>query len=232
MGFFFSKTWPWWLLFAILAALLALLLCWFLKRRISGVTPATAGGDDRQRKREIEAARAQVSQHATRIAELEGERDQLKSRVAELEAASVPSETTPENVAAVPFAAGAVEGTPAAPEVAAPLKEEPALSETSAAPDVAAGAAALGVKLKLDDLTVVEGIGPKIQELLNGGGITTWRQLSQAEVTTLRSILENAGPRFQMHDPTTWPQQAGLLADGSWDEFKSLTERLSGGRTV
>jgi hypothetical protein len=56
--------------------------------------------------------------------------------------------------------------------------------------------------------------------------------LSQADVATLRTMLDAAGPRFQIHDPATWPEQAGLLADAKWETFKSLTDNLKGGRKV
>ena len=125
--------------------------------------------------------------------------------------------------------ASAAAGAPAAP-AAQRVAATPAA--VVAGPDVKAGGAALGIKLKLDDLKVVEGIGPKIEELCQNIGIRTWRALSQADVATLRKMLDDAGPRFQMHDPATWPRQAGLLADAKWDDFKALTENLKGGRVV
>lgn len=98
-------------------------------------------------------------------------------------------------------------------------------------PDLVAGAAVLGEKVRHNDLTVVEGIGPKIADLLHTkGNITTWWELHLADVTTLRSLLASAGPRFQVHDPASWPEQAGLLARGEWQLFKSLTDRLRGGK--
>ena len=97
-------------------------------------------------------------------------------------------------------------------------------------PDVAAGAAVLGEKVRLNDLTVVEGIGPKIADLLLTNGFTTWWQLHQAHPDQLRRVLADAGPRFQVHDPATWPEQAGLLARGEWQQFKLLGDRLKGGR--
>lgn len=106
----------------------------------------------------------------------------------------------------------------------------PEAAPAAAGVDVAAGAAALGRKLVMDDLEVVEGIGPKIAEILRGAGIATWKQLAAADPAEIRATLEAAGPRFTAHDPGTWPQQAGLLAAGSWDEFKALAERLDGGK--
>lgn len=100
-------------------------------------------------------------------------------------------------------------------------------------PDLDAGAEVLGEKIRLNDLTLVEGIGPKIADLLrNDAGIRTWWDLHQADVGALRALLADAGPRFQVHDPVSWPQQAGQLARGQWQEFKTLSDRLKGGRSA
>jgi large subunit ribosomal protein L21 len=98
-----------------------------------------------------------------------------------------------------------------------------ALGETSAqAPAIAAPVAP-------DDLVKIEGIGPKINEIMVKAGIVTFRQLADTPVDTLRDLLKKAGPRFVSHDPTTWPEQAALAADGKWDEFKKLTDELVAG---
>jgi predicted flap endonuclease-1-like 5' DNA nuclease len=95
---------------------------------------------------------------------------------------------------------------------------------------LSAGAAILGVsKLGMDDLKVVEGIGPKIDELLVAGGITTWHQLSNTAVEQIQSILDAAGPNFKVANPSTWARQAGLLANAQWVEFKTLTDQLDHG---
>ena len=88
----------------------------------------------------------------------------------------------------------------------------------------------IGKRIHLDDLKVVEGVGPKIAELCSGIGITTWRGLADADVADLRSMLADAGSRYQVHDPTTWPAQAACLADGRWADFVVLTEGLGGSR--
>jgi len=33
-----------------------------------------------------------------------------------------------------------------------------------------------------------------------------------------------------MHDPTTWPQQAGMAAKGEWDALKTWQDELQGGK--
>jgi hypothetical protein len=49
-------------------------------------------------------------------------------------------------------------------------------------------------------------------------------------VASLNQVLDDACSRFRMHDPATWPRQAGLLADGHWQRFKEWTDELTGGR--
>ncbi len=81
-----------------------------------------------------------------------------------------------------------------------------------------------------DDLTKIEGIGPKIAEIMNAKGIKSFSDLASAEVENLKEILAEAGSRYKSHDPTTWPQQAKLAAEGKWDELKKLQDELDGGR--
>lgn len=83
---------------------------------------------------------------------------------------------------------------------------------------------------KLDDLKVVEGIGPKIEALLKEAGIGSWAELAAADVDRLKAILSAAGPRYQMHSPDTWPQQAGLAATSQWEQLDKLQDELNGGR--
>jgi len=83
---------------------------------------------------------------------------------------------------------------------------------------------------EVDDLTKVEGVGPKIAELLNDAGITTFAQLAKTEVVKLREILYDAGSKYKSHDPETWPEQAKLAAENNWEELKKLQDELDGGR--
>ena len=85
---------------------------------------------------------------------------------------------------------------------------------------------------KGDDLKLVEGIGPKIAELLVAGGIDTFAKLADTDSDKIKAILEEAGSNFASHDPTTWPQQAKLAAEGKFDELKALQDELQGGRAA
>lgn len=83
---------------------------------------------------------------------------------------------------------------------------------------------------KQDDLKIVEGIGPKIEEVLHQAGITTWKALAESEVEQLKEILSAAGSHFQLADPGTWPKQAQLAHEAKWSELESYQEFLQGGK--
>lgn len=80
----------------------------------------------------------------------------------------------------------------------------------------------LGQPIEPDDLTVIEGLGPGACELCHGIGILTWADLADTEVSLLRTMLDDAGARYHIHDPATWPMQAQLLVEGRWEEFREL----------
>jgi len=81
-----------------------------------------------------------------------------------------------------------------------------------------------------DNLKKVEGIGPKIEKILKKAGISSWRTLAETPVERLHEILMEAGDRYRMHDPGTWPAQARLAANSDWDLLKDYQDDLTGGR--
>jgi predicted flap endonuclease-1-like 5' DNA nuclease len=85
---------------------------------------------------------------------------------------------------------------------------------------------------KADDLTKIEGIGPKISQLLGRKGIYTFEDLSNLKSSYIQDILDAAGPKYTVHSPSTWPQQAKLAAAGKWDDLKTLQDKLQGGKKV
>jgi predicted flap endonuclease-1-like 5' DNA nuclease len=82
-----------------------------------------------------------------------------------------------------------------------------------------------------DNLKRVEGIGPKISQLLQDAGIMTFAQLAATEIGRLRQILADAD-LTALADPTTWPEQARLAADADWASLEALQDALKGGRRV
>jgi large subunit ribosomal protein L17 len=81
-----------------------------------------------------------------------------------------------------------------------------------------------------DDLKKIEGIGPKIADLLAEAGIVSFADLAGSTPEAIQEILEKAGSQYNVHNPASWPAQAQLAADGKWDELKTLQDELIGGR--
>ncbi|MBK8700860.1 MAG: glycoside hydrolase family 13 [Saprospiraceae bacterium] len=84
--------------------------------------------------------------------------------------------------------------------------------------------------VKADDLTLIEGIGPKIAEILTAAGVSTFATLGSSKKGELTKLLTAAGSRYAMHDPATWAQQAKLAAAEKWDQLKKLQDELKGGK--
>lgn len=82
-----------------------------------------------------------------------------------------------------------------------------------------------------DDLTRVEGIGPKMSDALIDAGINTYAKLAEMTEDGLREAIQEAGMRLAPSIPT-WAEQAALARDGKWDELAKLQETLEGGRRV
>lgn len=132
-------------------------------------------------------------------------------------------------------AAGSVkpEGKPAS--TAAPAKAQTPAPEKAAAPAAKAAEAApkaapakRGDTKELDDLTRIEGIGPKFRDALLNAGITTFVKLADTSNKDLEAIVKGAGLRRpgSMH---TWAEQATYLANGDMEGFEALTAQLKGG---
>jgi predicted flap endonuclease-1-like 5' DNA nuclease len=81
-----------------------------------------------------------------------------------------------------------------------------------------------------DDLKRIEGIGPRIEGILNNAGVTTFRALSATTAERLREILVASDLRGAYYDPTTWPEQAQLAAEDKWAELEAMQAGLKGGR--
>jgi predicted flap endonuclease-1-like 5' DNA nuclease len=81
-----------------------------------------------------------------------------------------------------------------------------------------------------DELSRVRGIGPKIADLLQSSGIRTYKQLAATDVNRLRDLLAGEG-LAGLFDPTSWPEQARLAAEGEWGVLKALQEELRDGQS-
>ena len=143
-------------------------------------------------------------------------RKRRKEEVGRAEAAPPPAPAPPaEAVRPAPAPAEAV----AAPaEAAAAPAGAPAPAEAVAAP----------AAVPSDDLTRIEGIGPKVAKVLASIGITTFQALATADYSQVKQALVDAGWPYM--DPASWMEQAKLAAEGRWEELALLQEKLKGGR--
>ena len=120
------------------------------------------------------------------------------------------------NEAAAAVAESAKSAAAAAADATATVTDAAAAATDEAATVAAAAVEQAAAPFDGDDLTKISGIGPKTAGILAAAGITTYAQLAAATDAGLREILESAGPRYRLLDPTSWPDQAGkLLAEES-----------------
>jgi predicted flap endonuclease-1-like 5' DNA nuclease len=190
------------LIWLVLAGLLGVVVGWLLRS-------VTA-------KRQLVRAR---SQHAE-VDEIQ----RLKARIAQLEAAdreqpAAERERSDLDPPGTPVA-GAAPGTTDGESPSGPDTDE-----------LDAAAEVLGRPVERDDLKLIEGIGPSIEDLCHGIGIRTWSDLAATEPSLLRTMLHDAGPRSKTQNPDEWPRQAALLAAGEWGAFRDLVAELRNGVT-
>ena len=83
-------------------------------------------------------------------------------------------------------------------------------------------------KSHADDLTTLEGIGPKVAKVLNVSGIHSFADLAKAKADDVQKTLDAAG--LQMMNPEGWIDQAKLAEKGDMESLKKLQDELKGGR--
>jgi len=102
--------------------------------------------------------------------------------------------------------------TEAKPKEAAPkteaINEEPKAKATKTEAKKEAPIA----EVEADDLKKLDGVGPKLAEVLAEGGFTTFAAIAAASVEDIQKVLEAAGSRYASKDPAPWIEQAKELA--------------------
>ncbi len=129
----------------------------------------------------------------------------------------------PEPVAEEPLIEDVVEVPPVPVEVI----EEELVVEKEPAP--VAEAAADEDEKEPDDLTRIEGIGPKYSDALIEAGVITFAQIADMTQAQFEEIASEAGMR-RAASMETWAEQAKLAAANEWDALDQLQSELSGGR--
>ena len=84
---------------------------------------------------------------------------------------------------------------------------------------------------QVDDLKKLEGIGPRIEKLLNDAGIKSYARLATMDRNHLKNLLEQGGNDFKMNEPKSWPYQAELAAKENWSRLKEYQAFLLDGRS-
>ncbi|MGB5941627.1 MAG: 50S ribosomal protein L21 [Leeuwenhoekiella sp.] len=85
-------------------------------------------------------------------------------------------------------------------------------------------------KAKADDLTKIEGAGPKAAEAMVNAGLDTFAKVAAKTAEELSTVLSEASSNLAHISTGSWPEQAGLAAEGKWDELKELQDKLDGGK--
>jgi flagellar motor protein MotB len=80
-----------------------------------------------------------------------------------------------------------------------------------------------------DDLEAIEGVGPKIAAVFHKNNIYRFAQVAGMEVREIQALLDDAGERFDLARPFSWPLQAKLLDNRRFGAFAAITSVLRGG---
>jgi predicted flap endonuclease-1-like 5' DNA nuclease len=239
-----SCCWPW-----LLAGLAAGWLLWQLFDKMFRRDGDEAGA---RWKRDYDTASAKLAGMQTELnasngkySKLQGEFDANKASVGKLQSDLDATASTVGNLrsdldkANAGLSAKTAEASRLSAELAdlrAKLSLAEGQAKTSGVAAAAAGAlAAAGAfgfapqKNGEDDLIIIEGIGPKIKELLHADGIKTFKALAETPIERVQGILDAAGPNFRLANPASWAKQARMCADGNWEALKKYQDDLNAG---
>ncbi len=156
-----------------------------------------------------------------------------KPKAAPKKAAAKPEAKVTKKESPKAEAAPATEEEAPAKEEATPAKEKApakkAAEKKEETPKKKAAPKKAAAKSKdADDLKKIEGIGPKIAEVLAENGVSTYAALAKMDRDAVKAILDTVST-LKSKEPKTWPQQAALAADGKWEELEKLQDELMGG---
>lgn len=103
-------------------------------------------------------------------------------------------------------------------------------AEKATKPQAAEKTSAKAEEPQADDLTKIFGVGPVFAKALEGAGITTFAQLAEADLETLRgAIASGSDASDAAANEETWAEQARFAAAGDWDGHAAYVERLKAG---
>ena len=216
--------WAWWIVPAILGWLIgrAMMMKWKtrteeletevsnLKKKISGLEEELEAC--RKRGEELEA---DLNKCNAKYKDLERRFSSLQGRYNDLESENIILKTKTDGG---DDSAGIQKIADVKPVVKAEAPKPPTPPVVEAA-GFAAGTAGPGkwAKLKTDNLQIIEGIGPKMNAVLNENGIKDWSVLAKTSFEDLKAILAKYGDKYQIIDPSDWAKQASFAASSDWE---------------
>ncbi len=221
--------WLWWILPALLGWLLgrAMMAKWKtrteeLEREVADWKKKHAGLEDdldkcRKRSAELDS---DLALERGRIREVERTNKYLQADLDEAKKNLEDAKKAAKSSSASSLAAASGAGAASSSFTSTPKPTPPPPPAPKAETPTTAGEGKWA-KLKTNNMQIIEGIGPKMDEVLNSNGISSWSVLATKSFDELRSILdqEKYGTKYQIIDPSDWPAQAALAAKGDWDEL-------------
>jgi len=195
------------------------------------------------RKEEANELETKASELETKASEMETKASELETKASEMENKASELETRTDNLSVSlekqvselenelsSFREEKVELEEKTRDLAQALEEVKSVDrQRNIEQEIASQAVKTGPRIY--NLKIIEGIGPKIEQILKEEGIDSFVKLSHADPDEIRTMLiRNGGSAFRVHDPRSWPEQAKLAADEEWTELKEYQEKLIGGK--
>ena len=208
--FSFSFCDTWWLAW-LLPFLIGLGIGWLFWGKFKDMVESLEA-EVKNLRLKIQGLEADLAACKSARSEADGNVALLRGRIREMEAAGT-------------IKSGAVKVDTAAASIAAGVASQPIVSGSADSGDKWFAAIGTG------KLQIIEGIGPKMEEVLIENGINDFNALAVATPASLRTILDKYGDKYRIIDPNTWPQQAALANSRSWNDLISLQKTLDTGRS-
>ena len=208
--FSFSFCDTWWLAW-LLPFLIGLGIGWLFWGKFKDMVESLEA-EVKNLRLKIQGLEADLAACKSARSEADGNVALLRGRIREMEAAGT-------------IKSGAVKVGTAAASIAAGVASQPIVSGSADSGDKWFAAIGTG------KLQIIEGIGPKMEEVLIENGINDFSALAAATSASLRTILDKYGDKYRIIDPNTWPQQAALANSRSWNDLISLQKTLDTGRS-
>ena len=208
--FSFSFCDTWWLAW-LLPFLIGLGIGWLFWGKFKDMVESLEA-EVKSLRLKIQGLEADLAACKSARSEADGNVALLRGRIREMEAAGT-------------IKSGAVKIDTAAASIAAGVASKPIVSGSADSEDKWFAAIGTG------KLQIIEGIGPKMEEVLIENGINDFNALAVATPASLRTILDKYGDKYRIIDPNTWPQQAALANSRSWNDLISLQKTLDTGRS-